>query len=206
MLSLKQQSCKTPSGPRLKNVPIGPAGSPPPQKKAKTTQEASDCASGGLVGLINWLMIAPFLITRVDSENWVDNWIREISPRASQMAYLIRRFLAWQGRKQPFRIPRWQKVFFWSLVPLHMVPYRAASCQQTCMNWCCFTEQRWRKPFLTTPDGQKDDPPWFMVSKTLDCSHSMYLFVCLPYISLLYNGSKWCVKASRLTRVSVAPV
>lgn len=69
MLSLKQQSCKTPSGPRLKNVPIGPAGSPPPPKKAKTTQEASDCASGGLVGLINWLMIAPFLITRVDSEN-----------------------------------------------------------------------------------------------------------------------------------------
>lgn len=134
MVSLKQQSCKTPGGPRLKNVPIAPAGSPPPKKKAKTTQEVSDCASAGLVGLINWLMIAPFLITRVDSENGVDNWIREISPRASQMAGLIRRFLAWQDRKQPFRIPRWQKVFFWSLVPLHMVPYRAASCQQTCMN------------------------------------------------------------------------
>lgn len=38
-------------------------------------------------------MIAPFLITRADSEKRVDDWIREISPRASKMVGLITGFL-----------------------------------------------------------------------------------------------------------------
>lgn len=85
--------------------------------KKKTQQEVSDRASAGLLGLINCPMIAPFLVTRADSENRADNWIREISPWASKMAALIMRVLtgrtgsslsAFQGGRN----------FFWSLVPL----------------------------------------------------------------------------------------
>lgn len=72
-----------------------------------------DCASAGLLGLINWPMIAPFLVTRADSKNRVDNWFREISPWAVKMAGLITRFLtsragsglsAFQGGRNFFRV------------------------------------------------------------------------------------------------------
>lgn len=78
-----------------------------------------DRASAGLLGRISWSMIAPFLVSRVDSENRVDNWIREISPWASKTVGLITRLLtgrtgsslsAFQGGRNFF--------FFWSVVPL----------------------------------------------------------------------------------------
>lgn len=114
-----------------------------PTRKKKPQQEVSDCASAGLLGLINRPMIAPFLVTRADSENRDDNWIREISPWALKTVGLITEFLtgrtgsslsAFQGGRNFFFF------FFFAFGAPALVPSRGASCSQAYMT-CAEAEQ-----------------------------------------------------------------
>lgn len=146
--------------------------------------------SAGLLGLINWPMIAPFLVTRADSDNRADNWIRDISAWALKTVGLITRFLtgrtgsslsAFQGGRN----------FFLCLVPLpRCLPQ--ADIQPLCEGqivalFHCSVgfisgtlENKWREHFLTTQDGQRNGLLWFMVRSFW---FLLYLFMFLYCIN-----------------------
>lgn len=90
----------------IQNVPCST------KNKKKLQQEVSDSASTGLLGLINWPMIAPFLITRADGKNRVTNWMKRNFSLSMEDVWSDDKDLNWQDRKQPFRIPRWENIFF----------------------------------------------------------------------------------------------
>lgn len=97
-----------------------------------------DCVSAGLLGLINWPMIAPFLVTRADSKNRVDNWFQEISPWAVKTAGLITSFLTGRAGNSLSAFQGGRNFFFGFGAPAP-VPYRRSSCRHTYIN--CVTDK-----------------------------------------------------------------